>query len=408
MCAFAFLFAPDAAAAQSWTPNVARVGDPATNYSGVEITPDGKYLVWVEADPQKPGLATAWHCGIDLYSGRLMPGDCRGFRAFETNMWSRPNPGRDAQGAYYVGQDRDGRIIVVRPTSSTTASVKVLSTPPDPRRRNFYPTVVLNEPNYLLMTLNSHATGPGTWPQNSWVELQYIDLAKPDTIHTIERQDTPLSGEPAAMDIGFARWIYSNRIVTYGFPHAGKIELRSFDAGTPGAAPQNEIVDGVDKIDGFGMRVPVNGTTGAWTYLFAGIDRSTFSRVYRKRTGPFQKWRSWRPKGTTLLDPALAQSHEPFVRDGRLYTAHQINERGRSLPQTAFRNPGEIWLADVTEVPVTQWKIAPAAYGPASEPEIANGPTCTWVFYSQFLGTLAQGIPFVGLYRASTPWCPVN
>lgn len=362
---------------------IERVGDPNANYLNVEFTADGRYMVWFEGTDERPINGIVWHCGVDPDTGDLIPPDGRGFRAFESTSWARANPGYDAEGAYYVGSDRQGNLYMVRPLGPREGKVVPLPVPPDVRRRAIYPTDLADRSGgFVFFIQNEKTPGAGTRMNgNSWVELQYLDLADPKSIHTIERQETPWLGF-APMDTGFARWMRHRPLLTYGFTKGGKVETRGFDAARPDRGVHELIVDGCSKID------PYGAVFGSFEYIFAGADATAVSHLYRRPVSgpddrPFQPWKQLSPDGSQLNKPTLAQSHEPFLFSGRLYTVYQVNEQGRDFFDTTFRQPGEIWLADLEADPVRQWRIAPALTARVSEPEVLISGNRVWVFYSQ-------------------------
>ena len=389
-----------AAAPGDWRPKVRQVGDPNANYLNVEFTASGKYMVWFEglADGSDNGIV--WHCGVNPQTGDLIPPDGRGFRAFESTSWGRANPGCDKLGDYYVGTDRAGRLLLVRPKGPAQGEVTLLATPPDPRRRAIYPTNLPSQAGgFVFFIQNERTPGAGTRAnQNNWVELQYISLADPSSARAIERQDTPPVGF-APMDIGFARWMRNRPIVTFGALAApsGKVEVRAFDAGQPERGVFDLINDGHDKID------PYPAAIGDFEYVMAGIDATATSHIYRRPAGqpadaPFVLFRTLFPTGSQLATPSLAQSHEPFVLNGRLYTTYQVNNRGRNFFDTTFRQPGEIWLVDLSANPVEQWLIAPDIPGLVAEPEpLLTAEGGAWVFYNRPVG---EGALFEGRREA--------
>jgi polyhydroxybutyrate depolymerase len=418
------------AATTDWRPKVKQVGDPRANYLNVEFTCDGKYMVWCEGVNGSASDGIVWHCGVDPATGELIPSDGRGFRAFETTSWARANPGCDKQGAYYVGADRAGNLILVRPTSPTTGRITRLTTSPDVRRRAVYPTCLPERTGgFVFFIQNERNPGAGVRANgNSWVELQYINLANPETVISIERQRTPPVGF-APMDVGFARWMRGRPLLTYGAlaPSTQKVEIRAFDADEPNRRPFDLIVDGHNHID------PYPAIIEKHEYIFVGIDATATSLVYRRRAGraadePFEVYTKLYPKNTRLASPSLAQSHEPFVFEGRLYTVYQVNDRGRDFFETTFLNPGEIWLVDMDSGRFQNWLIAPETPSPVAEPEPLVTKSRVWVFYtspansgaalqrniavSDSRGRLrsrltasdsAQTLPRMGLYRAETP-----
>jgi hypothetical protein len=426
------------ALAADWVPNVKQVGDPKGNYLNVEITEDGHYMIWFEGVQGSATQGYMWHCMIDQKTGDLIPSDCRGFRAFESTSWGRANPGYDAEGPYYIGANTQGRLIMVRPTGATTGKVTVLSTPPDTRRRAVYPANLQSgKKDYVFFIQNKSTAGAGVRPANGWVELQYVDLAQPDRVHAIERQDTPARGF-APMDAGFVRWMRGRPIITFGHlsDKTGKVEIHGFDADHPERGTFSLIEDGANKID------PYPASIDGYEYVMAGINATATSHIYRRPAGgrddaPFELYRTLYPDGSKLKDPSLAQSHEPFQFQGRLYTVYEVNDMGRGFFDTTFRQPGELWLADLSANPVKQWRIAPDKGGPITEPEPLVIGACAWIFYNRPMveesagqpnnqageqprsirevirerllgGSARTGFPRMALYRAAVPMCGKN
>lgn len=110
------------ASAAGFTPKTVMVGDPAVSYANIEFTADMQYMVWFEMTDRK-GNGVVWHCGVDARTGELIPADGKGFRAFESTILARANPGLGAAGAYYVGMDRAGNMLLVRPTGPRSGKV---------------------------------------------------------------------------------------------------------------------------------------------------------------------------------------------------------------------------------------------------------------------------------------------
>ncbi len=367
-----------------WRVKIEQVGDPSANYLNVEFTEDGRYMVWIEGTDDGSVNGIVWHCGVEPETGNLIPSDGRGFRAFESTSWARANPGCDAEGPYYVGADREGNLIMVRPSSPYEGKITRLPTAPDPRRRAIYPTNLPDRRGgFVFFMQNEKNPGAGTRMNgNSWVELQYINLADPKAIRTIERQQTPWMGF-APMDVGFARWMRSRPILTFGsMSKEGKVEVRGFDTDHPERGVRDLIKDGYNKID------PYGAVLGDFEYIFAGIDGTATSHIYRRPaaggdTIPFELWMKLEPETSLLGKPSLAQSSEPFFYDQRLFTVYQVNEQGSEFFATTFRRPGEIWLADLSAEPIRQWRIAPAGTALVAEPEPLITEKGLWIFYNQ-------------------------
>lgn len=381
--------------------NDVEVGDPSVNYSNVEFTSDGRYMVWIEGAADGSGAGVIWHCAVNPGSGVLDPPDGKGFRAFDSTLLGRANPGMDDQGPYYVGLDRSGRLIMVRPTGATTGSVTVLATAADNLRRAIYPSVLPGEARgYVLWIRNEQVAAGGADPRNTWFELQYINLADPGTIHVVERQDNPLGPLMAPMDIGFVRWFRGRAAMTYGYFDADhKVQLREFDVSTASPAPRAVTDDPYSKID------PYPWIFASQELVLAGIDGTATSHAYVRASGAqyFSFAEAVTPPASQLLSPALAQSHEPIAWVGQAYSAYQVNDAGDSFWNTAFANPGEIWLTTVLQAPQRQWRLSENTDTAKAEPETYVGTSRVWVFYSSAPKGADLTATRWALRRADTP-----
>jgi hypothetical protein len=329
------------------------VGDPAVNYANVEFTDDSRYMVWFEGATDGSGLGVVWHCAVNPDTCALDPPDGKGFRAFESTLLGRANSGLDSQGAYYVGLNRSGQLVLARPTGATTGTVTVLTTAADTLRRAIYPTVLPGEARgYVLWIRNEQVAASGADPRNAWFELQYIDLADPATIHIVERQNNPPGPLMAPMDTGFVRWMRGRSLMTYGYFDANlKVQLRDLDVAAASPAVRAVTNDAVNKID------PSPWVFGSLEVVLAGIDGTATSHVYTRASGDqyFNLAEEITPTVSTLTSPALAQSHEPVVWGGQGYSAFQVNDAGSSFWNTAFASPGEILLSTVLQGVSRQW-----------------------------------------------------
>ncbi len=381
----------------AFTPHTVMVGDPAVNYANVEFTAAGQFMVWFEMTDQQ-GNGIVWHCGVDPQTGDLIPADGKGFRAFESTIYGRANPGLDADGAYYVGADRAGNLLLVRPTSPTSGEIQSLPTPPDVLRRAIYPTVLPGQVGgYVFWIRDENAPG-ATNPQNDWVELHYISLENPTEVHVVERQTRPLRTGFAPMDSGFARWMRGKPALTYGFAaQDGTVQVRMLDLTLPNPVPQAVTDDPGSKIDPYGWFW--NGQE----ILISGIDARARLHVYTRAPGDprFSLAESIVPPASGLSRPALAQSAEPMLFGGQAYIAYQINEAGRSFWDVTFGKPGEIWLSTLRQSPGQQWLLTDSLAAKA-EPEPFAGQTQVWVFYNVAEGSSPMQAVW-RLYRAETP-----
>ncbi len=383
-----------------FTVNDVAVGDPKVNYFNVEFTADGRYLVWFEMARDGSGLGTMWHCGVDPQTGALVPSDGKGFRAFDSSAWGRANPGLDANGPYYVGMDRAGRLIHVRPTGADSGTVTTLNAPTDPSRRAIYPTSLPGAGGgYVFWIRNEAVAGGGYTAGNSWFELRYLDLADPTIEYVVERQAKPLIGM-APMDIGFARWYRGKATLTYGFFDTDRrVQVREYDVTAASPAAVAVTDDAPSKIDAYPF------VFAGSDVLLPGIDGSATTHVYQRAPGAstFSLIETLTPPDSLLTHPALAQSNESILYADAAYTAYQVNERGSGFYDTAFAQTGEIWLSTVLQAPQRQWRLSEASDAAKAEPEPLMGASRVWVFYS----ATAKGSDFMtalwSLRRADTP-----
>jgi hypothetical protein len=371
--------------AEPFVPHDVQIGDPRANYFNVEITDDNAYMVWIEGETDGSGNGITWHCGIDPDTGDLTPPDGRGFKAYESTTLNRANVGVDSHGVYYAGGDRAGHVIVVRPTGPTTGIKTVLPTPPDVTRRAYYPSMIPHsEKDYVAWIKNQNVAGSGLDPRNSWVELQYIDLADPTNVHVIERQERPAFGF-APMDSGFFRWFDGKAAMVFGsYTGDGRHEIKEYDLS--GSTPQLRWVtnDGHRKSD------PYSFVFGNTEIIMPGMDFQPVTYIYTRpagHTGPFVPVESIAvPPTTELVKPIFAQSDQPIVFGGKAYTAYQISDLGTDSRIggffTLFSKTGEIWVSTVLQTPQRQWRVSASNKLVKVEPEPVVGRKRAWVFYS--------------------------
>lgn len=391
---------------QAFVVNDVQVGDANVSYGNVEFTDDNRYMVWFEQSTDGSGLGTLWHCAVDPATGALDPPDGKGFRAYDSSAWGRANTGIDAQGVFYVGMDRTGQLILVRPTGATTGTVTTLSTAADTLRRAIYPTDLPNATNYVFWIRNSTVAGAGYSPAgNTSFTLQYISLADPATVHDVETQPLPATGF-APMDLGFARWFRGKASLSYGgYDAQNYVQVKEFDVDSPNTPPYFVTDDPSNKIDPWSM------VFGNSELLLPGIDGTDTTNVYQRDAGTtlFTRVEQITPPASLLVHPALAQSNQSILFDNRLYTTYQVNDQGVGFYGT-ITNTGEIWLSTVLQSPPTetQWRLsdtsdATVASLAKSEPEPYVGTSKVWVFYS----AVPKGSNFLtsiwALRRADTP-----
>ncbi|WP_157491770.1 hypothetical protein [Maribacter thermophilus] len=364
--------------------NDIRVGDFSVNYVNPEISPRDNYMIWIEIDTTSGVSGKVWQCGIDPNTGDLIPSNGKGYSPFTSNIYARPADwGIDNLGVYYVGATTSGQIKMVRPTSPTTASVTNIAAPIDNKRRVFYPSQLPNEnKRYVIYILNDVINGfSSNYPQNKKFQLRLLDLDNPTNDYLIEEQPSvyPLI---VPMDVIVPRWIKGSSYLTYGFKDSnGIVQAKEFNAFTPTVAAIPVTDDSSNKVDGNTMLNPYNGNQ----YFMSGINATNTAHVYKRTSfgSMFVKNQTVTPTSANLDTPSLNQSHEPFIYNGQLYSAFQINNSGNNFSQTAFNRPGEIWLTTLDDPDQQMWLLS--AFDSTlnvSEPEVYVGNEKVWVFYS--------------------------
>ena len=383
------------------------VGDPAVSYGSVEFTPDFQYMVWGEFAADGTDNMVMWHCGVDPDTGDLIPWDGKGFRAFESTGWGRANsPGRDALGTYYSGLNRLGQIVLVRPTGPTSGTVEILPVPADISRRGLYGVdLPADHPGlgYVFWISNSEGiiAGPGD-PRVSRVRLQYVSLANPSVVVTLQDQARPpVPNAFAPLDIAFPRNLRGTSRLTSGVRLDGVIQIVDFNLTDP-APPLQRLVtnDPVTKSDAFGWRF------GAQEVLMSGTDfTSGITQIYTRPSGAqyFTPVEIITPQVGTLEPPVFAQSNEHLVFEGLGYTVFQVNSSTATFFGTTFQQKGEIWLASVLQNPQRQWRLSEDSDTAKFEPEPFVGRDRAWVFYSACPEGSELRSTTINLRRADTP-----
>ncbi len=387
----------------AFQPHDVEVGDATVSYANVEFTAAGEFMVWFEQTQDGSGRGTVWHCRVDPFTGELIPWDGKGFRAFDSYTWARANPGRDLRGPFYVGADRQGRLVRVRPTGATTGELEILPAAADLLRRAIYPADLPQREHGLVYWIeNEEVPGGGYDAQNrnDWFELRFMDLAQPTVEFTIERQARPARGF-APMDFGFARFLRGEEVITYGARDArGRVQVREFLIPTRAV---REVTDADHShVDPYGFRF------GEQHLLLTGLDGSATSALYTRRAD--QRWfvptETITPPASTLLEPALAQSHEPIHFAGAVFSTYQVNEKGSGFYETAFGQPGEIWLTTLLVRPQRQWRLSLPLGLAVTEPEPFIGHGRVWVFYTASEPGQAVTTARWALRRCDTPLGP--
>jgi len=370
--------------AQTFIPSNQRIGDTTINYVNPEFSPTGNYILWAEVDTNNGFTCKIWQCGIDPNTGDLIPSNGKGYNPFNANIYTRPADwGIDSIGPYYVGSTALGQIKFVRPTSPTSATVTNVTAPLNNKRRVFYPSQLpgINK-RFVIYVLNDSINGfSSNTPQNSYYQLRLMDLDNPNNDYLIEQQNSayPL---PVPMDVIVPRWIKGSHYLTFGSADANNnVQAKEFNAFSPLSPPVFVTNDANNKIDGY----PVLNPFSNQQYFMSGIN-ATDSAYFFKRSGfgqIFIKNEVIKPTSINLQNPALNQSHEPFLFNGELYSAFQINNDGGNFFNTTLNQPGEIWMTTIDQNPQQMWLLSEFdSTLNISEPEPYIGNNKVWVYYS--------------------------
>jgi hypothetical protein len=364
--------------------NDIRIGDNSVNYVNPEISPNGNYMIWIEIDITNGVTGKIWQCSIDPNTGDLIPADGKGFNPFYSNIYARPADwGIDNQGVYYVGATYTGQIKMVRPTSATSGSVTDVNIPINNRRRVFYPSQLPNSnQKFVLYIENDVVNGfSSSTPGNTKFQLRLLDLNNPSNDLLIEEQAANYP-QTAPMDVIVPRWMKGTSYLTYGYKDAnGKAQVKEFNAFAPSFPAIPVTNDLSNKVDGYPVLNPITNNQ----YLLSGIDGSNSAYFYKRTT--FGTWFTQNqiiiPSSVSLPNPALNQSHEPFLFNNQLYSTFQINNNGGNFFETTFNQPGEIWLTTIDAPQNKMWLLSKFDNTlSTSEPEPYVGNGKAWVYYS--------------------------
>jgi hypothetical protein len=361
-----------------------RIGDSSVNYVNPEISPTGNYMIWIEIDITNGVTGKVWQCGIDSNTGELIPADGKGFNPFYSNIYARPADwGVDNQGVYYVGATHAGQIKMVRPTSATSATVTDINIPINNRRRVFYPSQLPNSnQKFVLYIENDVVNGfSSSTPGNSKFQLRLLDLNNTSNDYLIEEQPANYP-QTAPMDVIVPRWMKGSSYLTHGYKDAnGKAQAKEFNAFTPTLPAIPVTNDLSNKVDGY----PVLNSVTNNQYFMSGIDGSNTAYFFKRNSfgSLFTQNQIVTPASINLSDPALNQSHEPFMFNNQLYSTFQINNNGGNFFETTFNQPGEIWLTTIDATQNKMWLLSKFDNTlSVSEPEPYVGNGKVWVYYS--------------------------
>ncbi|MFM7204828.1 MAG: hypothetical protein ACKO6N_28985 [Myxococcota bacterium] len=320
-------------AGQTFVPDEIMLGDPATGYYSVEISPDMRFMVWQEVIGGTAG--PVWSCGLDPVDATLIPPDGRGFRLDNIPSRAAPQFGIDQTGVFFVTVDATGRFLIVRPTGPTTATVQTLSTSPDTSRAYPYPTRIPGRAGALVAFI---ANDTSSRPQ-----IHLVDTANPGVVHALTSGPIDMNGTSPSFVVTVFRWFPGVPELTWGFnDSAGRLQIRTADLTSFGAAPVAVTAEPHDHVDSFpailrGERVLVGGidstTVGAFYTLNSASNSASGMYTITRRIEPT----------SALASPMMASSFEPFEFGGRRYASYQVLDGGRTPGQV----PSEIWTVDL-------------------------------------------------------------
>jgi hypothetical protein len=383
--------------------NDVRMGDPDLCYVNPEFSDDGEYVVWGERikrlNDDGEGIVRMWHCAIDQETGEFIPWDCKGFAGFDSTNWGRAYMGRDSQGLFYLGANENYQLTMTRITGPDSGVTTVLGSLVDRERRAIYPSVLPDSDKIYAYWLKSH--GENVTPQGAeWVELRYVDIDDPTNEVIVERQYNTRG--LVAMDVTFPRWAFHEPLIHFGREdEEGRINIWQLDASKPGTPPVQltndwHIKTGPYPVEFEGRR-----------YILSGVDGETDSYVYREPEGGgiYEVIDTFAPAAhETFPNACLANSHEPFIRNGKLFTSWQITDCTDTDDVFAFLSePGEIWFTQLLDDSDELWQLNQSSTDVKNEPEPVVGTSEAWVFYTAYPDGYDQGSACYEVRRAATP-----
>ncbi|MFQ3579589.1 MAG: T9SS type A sorting domain-containing protein, partial [Bacteroidales bacterium] len=264
-----------------------------------------------------------------------------------------------------------------------TATVTNIALPIVNKRRVFYPSQLPNvNKRFVSYILNDSINGfSSSTPQNSYYQLRLLDLDNPANDYLIEQQPS-IYPATVPMDVIVPRWIKGSPYLTFGYRDSNnKVQAKEFNAYNPLIQAVPATNDFSNKTDGYPVLNPITNEQ----YFLSGINTSDTAYFYKRNSfgSIFTLNEIVVPQSVNLHSPALNQSHEPFLFNGKLYSTFQINNSGGNFFETTFNQPGEIWMTTVDSAPQTMWLLS--EYDSTlnvSEPEPYVGNNKVWVYYS--------------------------
>lgn len=366
-----------------FTVNDQQIGDPNISYLQIELSPDMRFMTWIEDGAGQNGASVAWLCALDRVNGTLIPANGRGFRIAEIPNQGSPQWGQDSTGFYSITIDTDGRLVVTRPSlnaDGTAAGVVTrLTTAANLTRAYPYPSRIAQPGGYLVYLQDDPAVAGRQ-------QLWWLNLANPATENQITQGPVASIGQfglPPYL-VNIQRWFYDTAslangvpIVTYGYtpPNPGgqqplTLEQLDFTSGTPPVA---------SRASGISPQVldPNPFIHQGERYIIGGLNAGPVGIVFRRdATGLFAtEVQRIETTGSALANPSNFASAEPFLRNGQLYSAYQLNEPG--APGTTN---GEIFITGLLGN-TTRRMISLPTPSRRADPEVFIGLNKVWVLY---------------------------
>lgn len=359
------------------------IGDPALSYLQIEISPDARFMTWIEEGAGAGGSAAVWLCALERTAGTLVPANGRGVRLADIRASGSPQWGQDAIGFYSITIDTIGRFVVSRPAlnpdGTASATTTILATPPGGALRSYpYPTRIAGTGGFVVYV---DADPADATRQQLW----WLDLANPTVTNQITSGPVASIGQfglPPFL-VNIQRWFYDAAtfanglpIVTYGntVPNVGgnqPLTLEQLDfTGLPPSASQ---VAGIapQTLDPFPF------VFDQQRYVIGGLNAGPIGVVYSRDGGGRYSVEVGRIEatGSALATPSNFASAEPFVRNAKVFTAYQLNN-----PGAPGSSDGEIWLGSVFDASVRR-RISLATPSRRVDPEVFVGTAKVWVLY---------------------------
>lgn len=363
---------------QSSAINDVIIGDPAISYVDIEPSPDMSYMVWTEEGASATGASIAWLCALDRENGTMIPANGRGVRIADIRFSGAPEWGQDAAGLYLISVDVNGRFLRTQPRlnadGSVAATTTILSTPANTSRAYPYPTRIAQAGGYVVYQ-QADPLDP------TQLRVMWIDLNNPTVQTQVTQGPVARLGELGVppFQINIQRWFYdatTNRngipVVTYGDAEPGSLitlEQLDFSGGSPIATR----VAGTSPL----LYDPFPFLFEGDRFVIAGINTGPTGAVYRRDAqGRYTVLvNEISVTGSNLRSPNNFASTEVFVRNGKAYSAFQLNEPGAPGTTNA-----EIWLTSVFDASVRR-RLSPATASRRADPEFFFGTEKTWILY---------------------------